>query len=48
MLCQQWQKDGLGAEWCGPVFRNPLGSQESSDEYFLITDFGIGPFTLVD
>ncbi len=48
MLCSQWQKLGFGAEWCGPVFRNPLGSPESSDEYLLINDWGIIPFTLVD
>jgi tetratricopeptide (TPR) repeat protein len=50
MLCCQWQKyeHGLGAEWCGPVFRNPRGSTETSDEYLHITDFGIMPYTLVD
>ena len=50
MLCCQWQKyeHGLGTEWCGPVFRNPRGSTETSDEYLHITDFGIMPYTLVD
>jgi len=50
MLCFQWQKKkhGLGVEWCGPVFRNPRGSPESSDEYLLINEWGILPFTLVD
>jgi tetratricopeptide (TPR) repeat protein len=50
MLCFKWQKpkNALGAEWCGPVFRNPDGSQETSDEYLHITDFGIAPYTLVD
>ena len=48
MLCSQWQKLGFGAEWCGPVFRNPRGNPESSDEYLLINDWGIIPFTLVD
>jgi hypothetical protein len=50
MLCFKWQKirHGLGAEWCGPVFKNPRGSPETSDEYLLITDFGIMPYTLVD
>jgi len=48
MLCFQWQKSSLKAEWCGPVFRNPRGNPESSDEYLLINDWGIIPFTLVD
>ena len=50
MLCFQWQKpmNALGAEWCGPVFKNPRGNQETGDEYLQITDFGISPFTLVD
>ncbi len=50
MLCLQWQKlrHALAAEWCGPVFRNPDGSPETSDEYLHITDFGIEPYTLVD
>ncbi|MGD9054060.1 MAG: adenylate/guanylate cyclase domain-containing protein [Desulfobacterales bacterium] len=50
MLCFQWQKpmNALGAEWCGPVFKNPRGSPETSDEYLQISDFGISPFTLVD
>jgi TolB-like protein/Tfp pilus assembly protein PilF len=50
MLCFKWQKpkNALGAEWCGPVFRNPYGSQETSDEYLHITDFGIAPYTLLD
>jgi TolB-like protein/class 3 adenylate cyclase/Tfp pilus assembly protein PilF len=50
MLCFKWQKprNALGAEWCGPVFKNPRGSPETSDEYLHITDFGIIPHTLVD
>ncbi len=50
MLCRQWQKKthGFGVEWCGPVFRNPRGNPESSDDYLFIIDWGILPFTLVD
>jgi hypothetical protein len=50
MLCFQWQKprNAMGAEWCGPVFKNPRGSPETIDEYLYITDFGISPYTLVD
>jgi len=48
MLCFQWQKSAKKAEWCGPVFKNPRGNPESSDDYLFITEYGIFPFTLVD
>jgi len=50
MLCYQWQKlkSGLSEGGCVPVFKNPSGSQERSDEYLLINEWGMSPFTLVD
>jgi len=50
MLCYQWQKQrhDLSEGGCVPVFRNPFGSQERSDEYLLINEWGMSPFTMVD
>jgi TolB-like protein/class 3 adenylate cyclase len=50
MLCYQWQKlkSGLSEGGCVPVFKNPSGSQERSDEYLLINEWGMSPFTMVD
>ena len=50
MLCIHWQRyeHGLGAEWCGPVFRNPRGSPESTDEYLYFVQGSINPFMVVD
>ena len=53
MLCYKWQRHlhGLserGVAGCVPLFRNPFGSQENSDEYLLINEWGMSPFTMVD
>ena len=48
MLCQKWENVLFQTEWCGPVYRNPQGSPESSDDYLLINEMGIWPFTLED
>jgi adenylate cyclase len=47
MICQQFQKSYLGLEFCGTVFRNPKGTNESKDEYFFCNDIGFEPFSLV-
>ena len=49
-LCRRFQKYeyGMGAVWCGPVFSNPRGSSESTDEYLWIDELQIIPFTVLD
>jgi hypothetical protein len=48
MLCNQWQVHSGKRKYCGPVFRNPEGTPERKNEYLLITDIGIYPFSPVD
>jgi adenylate cyclase len=47
MICQQFEKNYWGLEFCGTVFRNPKGTNESKDEYFFCNDIGFEPFSLV-
>ena len=47
MICQQFQKNYWGLEFCGTVFRNPKGTNESKDEYFFCNDIGFEPFSLM-
>jgi TolB-like protein/class 3 adenylate cyclase/tetratricopeptide (TPR) repeat protein len=47
MICDQFQKSYWGLEFCGTVFRNPKGTNESKDEYFFCNDIGFKPFSLV-
>jgi len=48
MLYIQWQTHFQGRKYCFPVFRNPLGTPESKNEYLLMTDFGIWPCSPVE
>jgi len=41
MICNQYQKNWWGLEDCATIFRNPSGTPETKDEYFLIRG-GIG------
>jgi len=47
MICDQFQKSYWGLEFCGTVFRNPKGTNESKDEYFFCNDIGFKAFSLV-
>ncbi len=47
VLCQQYQKRWQGLEYCSTVFRNPKGTYEGKDEYFLCRDIGFSPFSVV-
>ena len=47
MICHQFEKLYWGLEFCGTVFRNPKGTNESKDEYFFCNDIGFTPFSLV-
>jgi len=47
MLCQQHKKRLQGHEFCSTVFRNPKGTAAGKDEYFLVHDMGIVPFSVV-
>jgi len=47
MICQQYQKRFWGLEFCSTVFRNPNGTYEGKDKYFLFQDFGSVAFSLV-
>jgi adenylate cyclase len=46
-ICHQFEKLYWGLEFCGTVFRNPRGTNESKDEYFFCNDIGFEPFSLV-
>jgi TolB-like protein/class 3 adenylate cyclase/Flp pilus assembly protein TadD len=45
-ICHQFQKSYWGLEFCGTVFRNPKGTNESKDEYFFCNDIGFTSFSL--
>ena len=47
MICHQFEKSYWGLEFCGTVFRNPEGTNESKDEYFFCSDIGFEPFSSV-
>ena len=47
MICHQFQNSYWGLEFCGTVFRNPKGTNESKDEYFFCDDIGFTPFSLL-
>ena len=47
MICHQFEKSYWGLEFCGTVFRNPKGTNESKDEYFFCNDIGFEAFSLV-
>jgi adenylate cyclase len=47
MICHQFEKSYWGLEFCGTVFRNPKGTNESKDEYFFCNDIGFTPFSLM-
>jgi TolB-like protein/class 3 adenylate cyclase/Flp pilus assembly protein TadD len=46
-ICHKFEKLYWGLEFCGTVFRNPKGTNESKDEYFFCNDIGFTPFSLV-
>jgi hypothetical protein len=46
-ICHQFERLYWGLEFCGTVFRNPKGSNESKDEYFFCNDMGFQSFSLV-
>jgi TolB-like protein/class 3 adenylate cyclase len=46
-ICHQFEKLYWGLEFCGTVFKNPKGTNESKDEYFFCNDIGFTPFSLV-
>lgn len=46
-ICHQFEKLYWGLEFCGTVFKNPKGTNESKDEYFFCNDIGFEPFSLV-
>jgi adenylate cyclase len=46
-ICHHFEKLYWGLEFCGTVFRNPRGTNESKDEYFFCNDIGFTPFSLV-
>ena len=47
MICHHFEKLYWGLEFCGTVFRNPKGTNESKDEYFFCNDIGFTPFSLL-
>jgi TolB-like protein/Flp pilus assembly protein TadD len=47
VLCQQYEKRFWGLEFFSTVFRNPKGTYEGKDEYFLCSDIAFSPFSVV-
>jgi TolB-like protein/Flp pilus assembly protein TadD len=49
-LCNQWQEQKLyeGLKYCMNVFRNPEGTPDEKNDYFLVTDWRIYPSSLED
>ena len=45
MICTQYQERWWGLEQCGTVFRNPSGTPETKNEYFVIQRLATGIFT---
>jgi tetratricopeptide (TPR) repeat protein len=40
-LCNQWEKVFGGVKYCMDAYRNPEGTPEQKNDYFLITDYGM-------
>ncbi len=47
-LCDRWPDIDKDLAWCALIFRNPDGSLEFRNEYFMVTDTGPYPFSPVD
>jgi TolB-like protein/class 3 adenylate cyclase/Flp pilus assembly protein TadD len=47
-LCDRWPDFDNELAWCALIFRNPDGSSELRNEYFMVTDTGPYPFSPVD
>jgi hypothetical protein len=47
MICRQGKDLYDGLKDCAYVYTNPHGKPENKDEYFLMTDYGIYPFSIV-
>jgi TolB-like protein/Flp pilus assembly protein TadD len=47
-LCDRWPDSDKDLVWCALIFRNPDGSLELRNEYFMVTDTGPRPFSPVD
>ena len=47
-LCDRWPDFDNELAWCALIFRNPDGSFELRNEYFMVTDTGPYPFSPVD
>ena len=46
LICDQYQNRCWGLENCGTVFRNPGGTYEGKDEYFICWDTGFSPLSV--
>jgi adenylate cyclase len=46
MVCTQMQRAWWGIEYCSTVFRNPNGTTERKDEYVIVSDWAVIPFSL--
>jgi TolB-like protein/Flp pilus assembly protein TadD len=47
MICLQYEKEFWGLENCQTVFRNPRGTDEGKDKYFVCSDVGSGTLSVV-
>lgn len=48
LYCVQWEKIADGVKICFHIYRNPEGTPEKQDEYFLLGKDGIIPWSMVD
>jgi adenylate cyclase len=48
MVCDQWNRLFEGLTDCWPIYRNPEGRPDKSDEYLGVPDYGFYPFSLVE
>ncbi len=47
-LCDRWPDSDPVLAWCALIFRNPDGSFDFRNEYFMVTDTGPHPFSPID
>jgi TolB-like protein/class 3 adenylate cyclase len=45
-LCFEWQKLRKGLVDCTSMFKNPKGTTEKMNEYLMVTDYGIFPYSV--
>jgi hypothetical protein len=47
-ICTRYERRFDGIKDCGEIFYNPQGNNQDKNEYFLVVDYGIFPFSVDD